>query len=307
MTSVLELQAAKTIIGASGQVGSMTIMPLDVDKVVTTANMKNGAYTIAAQPAAPCRITATVTAAGAADTMGNLLIVGTDRDGNALSETIIPVAGSTVSTVNVFKTVTSATGAGWTIGEGNDTITIGIGAVSTQPLYYEADTDRIVTSTNMKVGAYTVAAQPQYPTTITVRATAGATADTMGTVTISGFDENNSPISEVIIPVAGSTIVGTKTFKTILSVVGAGWVIDGAEGTNDTIVVGVSAKTLLSTYYISHIQITAAAVAAAQTAQTGFYIADLTQLTSIPAGSYATRLTSINLTSGQGIAYLSSI
>jgi hypothetical protein len=304
MTSVLELQAAKTIIGASGQVGSMAILPLDVDKVVTTANMKNGAYTIAAQPPAPCRITATVTAAGAADTMGTLLIVGTDRDGNALSETIIPVAGSTVSTVNVFKTVTSATGAGWTIGEGNDTITIGIGAVSTQPLYYEADTDRVVTSTNMKVGAYTVAAQPQYPTTITVTATAAGATDTMGTVTIGGFDENNSPISEIIIPVAGSTIAGTKTFKTILSVVGAGWVI--GEG-NDTIVVGVSAKTLLSTYYISHIQITAAAVAAAQTAQTGFYIADLTQLTSIPAGSYATRLTSINLTSGQGIAYLSSI
>ena len=45
-------------------------------------------------------------------------------------------------------------------------------------------------------------------------------------------------ISEVITPVAGSAIAGTKAFKTVTTVVGAGWVIDAVEGTNDTIKVG---------------------------------------------------------------------
>lgn len=304
MTTELEIQAAKATISATGQVGSLTILPLDVDRIVTTANMKLGTYTIAAQPQVPCRITATVTAAGASDTMGTLVIVGKDINGSGLTETIIPVAGSTVSTINMFSEITSVTGVGWVIGEGNDTITVGVGEIATQPLYYEADDDRIVVSANMKVGAYTIAAQPQYPTTITVTSTAVGAADTMGKVTISGLDANNSPISEEIIPVSGTTVTGTKTFKTILSAVGSGWVIGAG---NDTIKIGVSAVTLPSTHYIAHLQITSAAVVASQTNQTGRTVANLTVLTSIPAGAYATRLTAINLTSGQGIAYLSSI
>ena len=47
-----------------------------------------------------------------------------------------------------------------------------------------ADVDRIVTSTDMKVGAYTIAAQPDVPRNITVTRTAGDTADTGGTITV---------------------------------------------------------------------------------------------------------------------------
>ena len=101
-----------------------------------------------------------------------------------------------------------------------------------------ADDDLIVTSTNMKVGSYTVAAQPEVPRNITVTATAGATADTLGTITITGTNYEDEVISEVITPVAGSAIAGTKAFKTVTTVVGAGWVIDAVEGTNDTIKVG---------------------------------------------------------------------
>jgi len=102
-----------------------------------------------------------------------------------------------------------------------------------------ADDDLIVTSTNMKVGEYTVAAQPDIPRNITVTVTAGATADTLGTVTISGTNYDDDEISEVITPVAGSAVAGTKAFKTVTTVVGAGWVIDAVEGTNDTIKVGI--------------------------------------------------------------------
>jgi hypothetical protein len=101
-----------------------------------------------------------------------------------------------------------------------------------------ADADKIVTSTNMKVGAYTVAAQPSAPSLITVTATANGTADTMGTITVVGTDVYDRVLTEVIIPVAGSTVSGTRYFKTVTSVTGAGWVIDAGSG-NDTITVGV--------------------------------------------------------------------
>ncbi len=104
-----------------------------------------------------------------------------------------------------------------------------------------ADDDLIVTSTNMKVGSYTFDAQPDIPRNITVTATAGDTADTMGTITITGTNYSDEEISEEIIPVAGSTVAGALAFKTVSSVVGAGWVIDGSE-TNDTIVVGTGNK-----------------------------------------------------------------
>lgn len=101
-----------------------------------------------------------------------------------------------------------------------------------------ADVDKIVTSTNMKVGAYTVAAQPSAPSLITVTATASGTADTPGTITVVGTDVYDRILTEVIIPVAGSTVSGTRYFKTVTSVTGAGWVIDAGSG-NDTITVGV--------------------------------------------------------------------
>ena len=101
-----------------------------------------------------------------------------------------------------------------------------------------ADVDKIVTTANMKVGSYTVAAQPSCPSLITVSATAAGTADTMGTITVTGTDIFGNTISDVIVPVAGSTVSGVKYFKTVTSVVGAGWVIDAGAG-NDTITVGV--------------------------------------------------------------------
>ena len=108
-------------------------------------------------------------------------------------------------------------------------------------LHTAADTDRIVTTTNMKVGAYTVAAQPYGPSLITVTTTASGTADTQGTITVVGTDIFDVAQTDVIIPVADSTVSGVKYFKTVTSVTGAGWVVDVGAG-NDTIVVGVPAS-----------------------------------------------------------------
>lgn len=108
-------------------------------------------------------------------------------------------------------------------------------------LHTAADPDKIVTTTNMKVGSYSIDAQPYCPSKITVTATASGTADTMGTITIVGTDIYGRTQSEVIVPAAGSAVSGSKIFKTVTSVTGAGWVIDVGNG-QDTIIVGVPAS-----------------------------------------------------------------
>jgi hypothetical protein len=103
-----------------------------------------------------------------------------------------------------------------------------------------SDDDKIVTSTNMKNGDYTLedSPDPDVPRNILVTAAAGGTADTPGTITVEGTDAQGNKISEVITPVAGSAVAGTKAFKTVTKVTGAGWAKDKEEETNDTIKVG---------------------------------------------------------------------
>ena len=149
--------------------------------------------------------------------------------------------GTKVSTVNEFATITSVTGIGWVIGEGNDTITVGIGAVIPDSYYFEAISNRIVASADMKVGAYTIAAQPYIPSKITLKHTATDTVDTLGTVVLIGNDVDNRTITETLTPVSGATVTSTYTYKeNLISVTGAGWVIDGTEGSADKIEVGTA-------------------------------------------------------------------
>lgn len=303
MTTQLELQAAKVAIGLSGQIGTKVVYPIDNDRIVTTTNMKVGAYTIAAQPTAPSQLTVTVTAVGAADTMGTINFIGTLPGGTIVHEKVTPIAGQVVSTVNEFDTVTSATGAGWVIGEGNDTITIGVGSVVPNSFYFNAIDNRIVASANMKVGAYTVAAQPLTPSKITVLATAAGATDTLGTIAIFGLVDGEATI-ETVTPVAGTTVTTTNTFSHIYSVTGAGWVI--SEG-NDTIKVGTAEVSTASQYYFCGIQVVSAAVVASQTDKTGSITAQLSDFASLPAGFYPTKVTKIALTSGTAIVYLAQI
>jgi hypothetical protein len=99
----------------------------DDDQVVTTANMKVGTYTVDASPDVPRVITVTHTAVGAADTLGTITVEGTDSAGAVISEVITPLSGTTATGLKAFATVTSVTGSGWSIAEGNDTIIVGTG------------------------------------------------------------------------------------------------------------------------------------------------------------------------------------
>lgn len=106
--------------------------PAVANRFVTSTNMKVGAYTVANSGAMPTagarRITVTHTAAGAVDTLGTIDVVGTDLSGAVISESITPLNGTVATGSLWFRTVTSVTGAGWVIGEGNDTLVVGIAA-----------------------------------------------------------------------------------------------------------------------------------------------------------------------------------
>jgi hypothetical protein len=122
--------------------------------------------------------------------------------------------------------------------------------------FANVDPDRIVKETDMVVGAYTVAAQPDVPRNITVTVTAGDTSDTLGTIVVMGTDVSGAVLTETITPIANATVDGASCFKKITSVVGVGWAVDTVEGTNDTIMVGVGdIKAVPSKYEYKQCQI----------------------------------------------------
>lgn len=119
----------------------------------------------------------------------------------------------------------------------------GVGA-----LYYSlgapisAVANKIVTSADMKNGKYTIAAQPDVPRVLTCTRTAVNTSDKPGVLLITGTNIADEVITEVLIPGAsGVLVVGTKAFKSIISVEGKEWEVDGVEEAADKIVVGIGA------------------------------------------------------------------
>jgi hypothetical protein len=101
--------------------------------------------------------------------------------------------------------------------------------------------NRYVTSTNMKVGAYTLAnTTPVWSGAglVTVTHTSVTGDDTLGTIVVVGVDLSGQTRTDTITPLAGTVATGTIPFRTITSVTGVGWVINVG---NDTLVVGVAA------------------------------------------------------------------
>jgi hypothetical protein len=102
------------------------------NRIVASANMKVGTYTVAnasAAWAAGFLVTVTHTeVGGGVDTLGTITIAGTDLKGQTITDTITPLNGTVATGTKIFRTVTSVTGAGWVIGTGNDTITVGVAA-----------------------------------------------------------------------------------------------------------------------------------------------------------------------------------
>lgn len=100
------------------------------NRFVTSTDMIVGAYTIVNSGVATWsggfRVTLThATVAAGTDTLGTVTIVGLGMSGQAQTEVLTPVADSTVTGTKIFRSVTSATGAGWVVAGGNDTLTIG--------------------------------------------------------------------------------------------------------------------------------------------------------------------------------------
>jgi hypothetical protein len=116
----------------------------DDDRFVTSTNMKVGAYTVANAASVDLlarNVTVSVTVATGADTMGTIVVTGTDLEGATITETIVPVGDATVAGLKAFRTVTSIVGAGWVISGGNDTIEIGTGGIIGLPVKLAAAAD----------------------------------------------------------------------------------------------------------------------------------------------------------------------
>ena len=80
------------------------------NRIVASVDMKVGANTIAnASPvwSGGALITVTHTqVGGVTDTLGTIAVVGTDLNGQAISETITPLDGTTATGTKVFRRVT---------------------------------------------------------------------------------------------------------------------------------------------------------------------------------------------------------
>ena len=101
-----------------------------------------------------------------------------------------------------------------------------------------ADADRIVTVTDMIVGAYVIAnasAAGGVALNVTVTHADGGATDTLGTIDIVGTDIDDQVLLETITPGANATVQGTRAFKTVVSATGVGWISDG---TDDDITIG---------------------------------------------------------------------
>ena len=103
------------------------------NRFVTTVAMKVGAYTVAnASPVwqGGCLVTVTHTAVSTVDTLGTIVVVGTDLAGQTISETITPLNGTVATGTKVFRSITSVTGVGWVSVAGDDSIVVGCAAGS---------------------------------------------------------------------------------------------------------------------------------------------------------------------------------
>lgn len=127
----------KVLKPGAGSVTKLSLGAVANDEVAATVadvDMKVGTYTIAAQPDVPRNITVTHTADGTADTLGTIVIVGTDYAGDALTETLTPVSGTIAAGTKAFRTITSITGVGWVIAAGNDNVSLGRGSLIGLPV-----------------------------------------------------------------------------------------------------------------------------------------------------------------------------
>jgi len=177
-----------------------------------------------------------------------------------------------------------------------------IGRLNGTVLASAADVDYLVTTVNMKVGAYTIAAQPLGSHVVTVTHTKVGTLDTLGIITVIGTDSDGIVITEVITPSEDATVTGLLGFEAITSITGSGWVIDGAD--NDTLVVGIGAIVGPVGKYIFAVSVITDTVVASETFVSGASGPKLVSLTALIAGQvYYGQWSSLTPTSGESVVY----
>jgi len=164
------------------------------------------------------------------------------------------------------------------------------------------DPNLLVTTTNMKVGAYTVAAQPKGSHVVTVTHTKVGTLDTLGIITVVGTDSDGTVVTEIITPTDSAIVTGTKGFEAITSITGSGWVIAASD--NDTLVVGIGAIVAPVGKYIFAVMVVTDTVIASETYVSGASGPKLASLTALVAGQvYYGQWSSLTMTSGECIGY----
>ena len=182
----------------------------DRDYVVTAATINTSATLTAAVQANTnlnSFVTITETAGANAQTGVTYTIVGTDMNGNALTETLTgPAISQTVVGTNVFKTITSVSTDGTTTGA----VSVGLMKTST-------DVDSLVTSTDIgAAGEYTLNGALANNTDLDAFIMFTSTANlATGTFTVTGTDRFGNAISESL---AGGNTVPKQTTKRFGSV-----------------------------------------------------------------------------------------
>ncbi len=111
----------------SGKASFNSPLPADLISVKAAAAPANGAITIAAQPAHARKLQVRIVDGGTHITAGTLTLVGTDQDGNAITEvlSLITAVDVTLKTKWAYAHLTSGTVAGL-VGGGSSTLGIGL-------------------------------------------------------------------------------------------------------------------------------------------------------------------------------------
>ena len=114
--------------------------------------------------------------------------------------------------------------------------------------------DRFFADAAMHNGAYAVANGGAMPTEgarhITCVVTQIGADDTMGTLTVVGRNLAGETITEILIPLAtGAPLTGAKWFRSVTSIMGATWARDAGAGSEDTIIIGCGADTIVAEGY----------------------------------------------------------
>ena len=129
------------------------------DAIVTSVDLTNTSLTIIGQPDQPRQLVITITDTTPGITIGNITIVGKDKDGGAVTEIIdcADGAGEYTSTYKYYTVTSITTAAFATLGGSSDElIKVGYGAPTNASVEYLAEGFTIGTDTDMNVAGQVI-------------------------------------------------------------------------------------------------------------------------------------------------------